>query len=105
MAIAVGFAFLYLFGLYGEPSVLQEDVTVPRILAATSSVAVTEALLILLGVTHTPAGTTTLLVSLGLFTTPRELASLAAGIVLVTVVGWIINRAAEAPVPVWGPRE
>jgi CBS domain-containing membrane protein len=78
-------------------------VTVPRVFAAALSVAVSEALLIVFRMPHTPAGTTTLLVALGLFTTPRELASLAAGIVLVTVAGWTINRALGAPVPVWAP--
>lgn len=105
VAAAVGFAALYLFGLLGEPSVLREGVTLARVGAAATSVAVTEALLILIRVPHTPAGTTTLLVSLGLFTTTRELASIAAGVVLVTVTGWIINRALGVPVPVWGPRE
>ena len=103
VAITVGFFFLLVFGLSGEPSVLQEGVTLARIGAAALSVAVMEALLILIRTPHTPAGTTTLLVSLWLFTTERELISLAAGIVLLTVVCWIINRSFGAPVPVWGP--
>ena len=105
LAIAIGFAALYAFGLLGEPSVLKEGVTVPRIGAAAISVAVTEALLLVIHRPHTPAGTTTLLVSLGLFTKPHELLSLAGGIVLVTVVSWTINRSLGAPVPVWSPRE
>lgn len=105
VAIAVGFAALYAFGLLGEPSVLKEGVTIARIGAAAASVAVTEALLILIHRTHTPAGTTALLVSLGIFTTFSELLSLAGGIVLVTLVGWIINRSLGAPVPLWSPRE
>lgn len=104
IAAGVGFAFLWIFGLYGEPSVLREGVTLARVFAAAGSVAATEAALILLRIPHPPAGTTTLLVALGLFTTPRELAALAAGIVLVTVVGWIINRSFGASVPVWAPR-
>lgn len=105
IAIAVGFAALYAFGLLGEPSVLREGTTLARIGAAATSVAVTEALLILIRRTHTPAGTTTLLVSLGIFTKPHEVFSLAGGIVLVTIVSWIINRSLGAPVPVWSPRQ
>lgn len=104
LAAAVGFVFLWVFGLYGEPSVLQEGVTVPRIFAAALSVAGTEALLVIARVPHPPAGTTTLLVALGLFTTPHQLLSLAAGIVLVTVACWIFNRALGAPVPIWSLR-
>lgn len=105
VAIAVGFAALYVFGLLHHPSVLKEGVTLARIGAAASSVAVSEALMILVRRPHTPAGTTTLLVSLGLFTTPSQLGSLAAGIVLVTIVGWIINRSLGVPVPLWASRE
>ncbi len=104
IAAAVGFVFLWVFGLYGEPSVLREGVTLARVFAAAGSVAATEAALILLRVPHPPAGTTTLLVALGLFTTPRQLISLAAGIALVTAVSWIINCAFGAPVPIWAPR-
>ena len=95
---------LLAFGLYNHPSVLEEGVTLSRIFAATSSVGITETLLVLLRLPHTPAGTTTLLVSLGLFTTARELAFIV-GIVLLTVVCWVINRAFGAPVPFWGPKE
>lgn len=105
VAIAVGFAALYAFGLSDHPSVLEEGVTLARIGAAASSAAVSEALMILIDRPHTPAGTTTLLVSLGLFTTPSQLGSLAAGIVLITAVGWVVNRVLGAPVPIWGSRE
>lgn len=104
IAAAVGLALLWTFGLYGEPSVLGEGVTLSRVFAAAGSVAATEAALILLRIPHPPAGTTTLLVALGLFTTARELISLAAGIVLVTAVSWVLNRVFGAPVPVWAPR-
>ena len=105
VAIAVGFAALYAFGLLHHPSVLVEGVTLARIGAASSSAAVSEALMILIRRPHTPAGTTTLLVSLGLFTTPVELGSLAVGIVLVTVVSRVINRSLGVPVPLWSPKQ
>lgn len=105
VALAVGYASLAVFGLLATPSVLEVGVSLARIGAAAISVAVTEAFLILLRRTHVPAGTTTLLVSLGLFTTAADLASIAAGIALVTIAGWIINRSLGAPVPIWAPRE
>lgn len=102
-AIAVGFVVLWAFGLQNEPSVLQEGVTLPRVWAAATAVAVSESLLTAIRRPHTPAGTTTLLVSLGLFTTPVQILSLAGGIVLITYTGWAINRALGVPVPVWSP--
>lgn len=105
VAVVVGLGFLYVFGLADEPSVLERTITLPRIGAAAASVAVTEALLVLIRRPHTPAGTTTLLVSLGIFTTPYELVSLLAGIVLVTATAWIVNRALGAPVPLWAPKQ
>ncbi len=103
VAIVVGFFVLWIFGLAGEPSVLQEGVTLSRVWAAATAVAVSESLLTAVRRPHTPAGTTTLLVSLGLFTTPVQLLSLAGGIVLITYTGWLINRALGVPVPVWSP--
>ena len=105
MAVLVGLAFLYVFDLQDEPSVLAAGTTLAHVFGAAASVAVTEALLTLVRLPHPPAGTTTLLVNLGLFTTPRQLVSLVAGIVILTAVCWVINRAFGAPVPVWGPRQ
>lgn len=34
-----------------------------------------------------------------------EMAALMAGVVLLTVVGWLLNRAAGVPAPVWGTKE
>ena len=58
IAAAVGLAALFAFNLYEHPSVLEEGVTLARIFAAASSMAITEALLVLLRLPHTPAGTT-----------------------------------------------
>jgi hypothetical protein len=46
-------------------------------------------------------GATTLLVSLGFLQTPGEMAVPMTGFVLLTVVGWVINRAAGMPMPLW----
>ena len=39
--------------------------------------------------------------SLGFLTTLAQLAAMAAGVVLLTVVGWLMNRLLGVPVPVW----
>ena len=105
VAVVLGFGALVSFGFYADPSVLQEGVTLLRVVAVALSLALTEAVLISLNTPHTPAATTTLLVSLGIFKTPGELISLAAGIVLVTIVSWSLNRVLGLPVPFWSPTE
>ena len=75
------------------------------ILAGALSLALTGAALLLVGASHPPTGATTLIVSLGFLQTPPEMAALMAGVVLLTAVGWLLNRAAGVPVPVWGAKE
>lgn len=67
------------------------------------SLALTGAVLLLLRASHPPAGATVLIVSLGLLETPAELAMILAGVVLLTVASWAINRALGMPVPIWTP--
>jgi CBS domain-containing membrane protein len=102
-AIAVGYGTLALFGLRGAPNVLQVGVSPARIGAATIAVALTSALLILFRSLHPPAGATTLIVSLGLLDTIRAMMMMALGVVILTVTGWVINRALGVPVPRWAP--
>jgi hypothetical protein len=64
--------------------------------------ALTDAVLLLLRSSHPPVGATTQIVSLGFLQTPPEMAAQMAGGVLLTVVGWSINRDSGVPVPVWG---
>ena len=101
VAILAGALSLAIFGLLHDPSVLQEGVTLARVGAGALSVALTGAVLLLLKSSHPPTGATTLIVSLGFFRTPVEMVDLMACIVLVTVAGWIINRALGVPMPVW----
>lgn len=58
----------------------------------------------LLRASHLPAGATVLLVSLGLLTEPSEMAMIMMGVVILTVAGWLINRAFGVPVPAWASR-
>ena len=68
--------------------------------------ALTDAVLLLLRSSHPPVGATTQIVSLGFLQTPPEMtaqmSAQMAGVVLLTVVEWSINRDSGALVPVWG---
>ena len=64
--------------------------------------ALTDAVLLLLRSSHPPVGATTQIVSLGFLQTPPEMAAQMAGVVLLTVVEWSINRDSGVLVPVWG---
>jgi len=101
VALLAGYVSLAIAGLLAAPSVLEAGVTPPRIAAAALSMLITMALLILLSSPHPPAGATTLIVSLGFLTTPMQLAAMAAGVVLLTLVSWLMNRLLGVPVPVW----
>jgi CBS domain-containing membrane protein len=105
VAIAAGWVSLALFGLLSEPDALRMGVNAQYVGAAALSVALTGATLSTLGVLHPPAGATTLIVSLGLLTTPTELSMIAVGVVLLAVAGWVTNRMAGVPVPVWSAKE
>jgi CBS domain-containing membrane protein len=105
VAILAGAVSLAIFGLLGHPSILAEGVTLARVGAGALSVALTGAVLLLLRSSHPPTGATTLIVSLGLLQTPREMAMLMVGVMLLTVVGWTINRILGAPMPVWSSGE
>jgi len=104
VAILAGAFSLAAFGLLEHGSVLQEGVTLARIGAGAFSVALTGAVLLLLRSSHPPTGATTLIVSLGFLQTPREMVMLMVGIVILTVVGWLINRLLGVPVPVWSAK-
>lgn len=56
------------------------------------------------GVPHPPAGATTLIVSLGLLTQPEQLAVLMAAVIVLLAQGFVINRLAGLPYPLWAPR-
>ena len=105
IGVCVGLAMLWVFGLMGEPSVAQAGASLAYAAAGTLSVAVTGALQLLTRIWHAPAGATTLIVSLGVLGTVREALVLAAGIVILTATGWIINHLAGIPVPVWATRQ
>ena len=53
---------------------------------------------------HPPAAATTLIVSLGILPRVDELVVLVLAVILLAAQGWIINRLAGVPVPLWSPR-
>jgi CBS domain-containing membrane protein len=104
VAILAGALSLAVFGLFRHPSVLVEGVALARVGAGALSVALTGSVLLLLKSSHPPAGATTLIVSLGLLRTPQQMIVLMAGVVLLTVSGFILNRATGVPVPIWSAK-
>ena len=105
VALLAGYASLIACGLGDHPSVLREGVSVPRIVAAAASLAVTAAILLILRAPHPPAGATTLIVSLGLLHTPVQLVIAMASVLLVTAVDWLFDRMTGRPMPVWSPEQ
>lgn len=104
VAVVAGGISLAIFGLIGAPGILQAGPEPAYLVSGVLSVALTGAVLLLLRSSHPPAGATTLIVSLGLLDTPREMLTLMAGVAILTVAGWTINRASGVPMPVWAGR-
>jgi CBS domain-containing membrane protein len=102
-ALAVGAGAVWAFRLRHTSLDLHHGLSPTAILAAALSVALTEAILVLLRAPHPPAGATALIVGLGLLSTLHDVAYLALGVVLVTAVSWAVNRALAIPVPLWAP--
>lgn len=101
---AAGYLALVLFGLTDAAPALATAVTLPRVGAAAVSLGLTAGLMVWLRVPHPPAGATTLIVSLGILRTPLDLAVLMLAVGLLTVQGFVINRAAGIDYPAWSPR-
>lgn len=98
-----GYLSLALFGLTQAEPALMSGVTTARVGAAALSLALTSGAMVWLKVPHPPAGATTLIISLGILREPWQLLVLMVAVVLLVVQGWVINRLAGIPYPVWGP--
>jgi HPP family len=91
--IAAGFAGIVLAGAANAPSpILQGELVLPRVIAATIAIALTLVLGALLRASHPPAAATTLLVALGATATADKALSLLAGVVVLTVAGELLRR-------------
>lgn len=98
-----GYLALVLFGLTDAAPALATSVTGSRVGAAALSLGLTSGLMVLARVPHPPAGATTLIVSLGIFHEVRQLVILMVAVALLVVQGFVINRLAGIPYPVWSP--
>jgi CBS-domain-containing membrane protein len=99
-----GYLSLVIFGLTEAAPAYTTAMTANRIGAAALSLALTSGLMVWLKVPHPPAGATTLIVSLGILKTPFQLSVLMLAVVILTVQGFVINRAAGIDYPIWAPR-
>jgi len=97
----VAFFWLEVFGLVGDPSAIETGFTADRVACIALSLAFTGGILRLLRAAHPPAGATTVIVSIGLLTTGDELAVLMAGVILLSLAAWCLNRVMGVPAPAW----
>jgi CBS domain-containing membrane protein len=102
IGVLSGYLALLVFGLLHTPPNL-EAVTWARVGALALALALTLSVMVWLNVPHAPAGATTLIVATGLIRTPLQLTILMAAVVLLVVQGFVINRLAGVPYPVWKP--
>jgi CBS domain-containing membrane protein len=98
---AIGFFWLWVFGLQHSQDAIQAGFTAGRWLAVALSLSCTGLILRLLRAAHPPAGATTIIVSLGLLHTPHQMLILALGVLLVTIPAGIFNRICGVPAPLW----
>lgn len=104
VGVAAAVLSLAIFGLLDAPSVYITGVSVARIGAIALSVALTGGVLRVLRSAHPPAGATTIIVASGLLARPRQILDVLIGVLLLTIAGWLLNRAMGVPAPIWAAR-
>ena len=92
---------LAIFGLLDAPSAFEEGVTAARVGAVALSVGLTGGEMRLLRAAHPPAGATTIIVSSGLLSDGDQMLAVVIGVLIVTIAGWLLNRAMGVPAPRW----
>jgi CBS-domain-containing membrane protein len=102
VGIVAGYVALLAMGLQNTPARL-DDVTWPRAGAAAISLSLTAAAMVLLRAPHPPAGATTLIISLGMLHTLPQLGIVMAGVILLVLQGYLVNRLAGVDYPRWRP--
>ncbi|MEX2474567.1 HPP family protein [Marinobacter sp.] len=100
----MGLLSLYVFGLQSQPSAFLHGVDLARVGAASLSLGLTGCLMVLFRVAHPPAGATALIVSLGLMPDPAQVPILMAGVSLLLVHAFVMNRLSGIPYPLWSAR-
>jgi CBS domain-containing membrane protein len=101
VGILAGALALAIFGLLDAPSLYVAGLTFGRVCAMALAVALTGGVLRVLRAAHPPAGATTIIVASGLLHTPRQMGDVLVGVVLLTIAGWLLNRAMGVPAPMW----
>jgi CBS domain-containing membrane protein len=103
IGVLAGWFALAVTGLQNAPPGL-EDVGARRVIASAVALGLTCGVMPLFRVAHPPAGATTLIVALGLLRTPVQMAILMLAVVIIVYEGFLINRLAGIPYPVWRRR-
>ena len=101
VGILAGALSLAIFGLLNAPSLYVSGLTLARVGAMALAVALTGGVLRVIRAAHPPAGATTIIVASGLLHTPRQMLDVLIGVVLLTIAGWLLNRAMGVPAPRW----
>jgi CBS-domain-containing membrane protein len=101
VAVAAGAASLAIFGLLNAPSVYVAGSTIDRVFAIALAVALTGGILRVVRAAHPPAGATTIIVASGLLAKPHQMLDVLIGVLLLTIAGWLLNRAMGVPAPIW----
>ncbi|TBW55170.1 HPP family protein [Marinobacter halodurans] len=100
----MGYASLHLFGIADAPSAMATGVDPARVGAAAVSLGATGFAMVWLRVPHPPAGATALIVSLGLMPGLDQLPVLMAGVTMLLLQAFTLNRLAGLPYPFWSSR-
>ena len=101
VGVAAGATSLAIFGLLNAPSVYVAGITIDRVFAIALAVALTGGVLRVLRAAHPPAGATTIIVASGLLAKPHQMVDIIIGVMLLTIAGWLLNRAMGVPAPIW----
>ena len=97
--ILVGWTSYWVFGLF-----FGFDTATAQVAAAAVSLGVISAWMVAANIAHAPAASTTLIVSLGLMVQWQQLIAVMAGVVLLTVQCYLINRISGIVYPLWRAR-
>ncbi|GAA4512580.1 MULTISPECIES: HPP family protein [Nonomuraea] len=103
IGLLAGWFSLAVTGLLAVPPDL-EKIDWQRILACAIALGLTCGLMPIFQAAHPPAGATTLIVSLGLIRTPEHLLIMMVAVFVIVLQGFVINRAAGLPYPMWRKR-
>jgi CBS domain-containing membrane protein len=101
VGILAGALSLAIFGLLNAPSLYVGGLSFGRVCAMALAVALTGGVLRMIRAAHPPAGATTIIVASGLLHTPRQMLDVLVGVALLTIAGWLLNRAMGVPAPRW----